>query len=79
MCRVNFNQIVERNIIQILNLRFKNENDFRNYLILASISFMSMYKKMRDTSSPVLISLEIQQLANVISHSKISFKQRQNT
>ena len=40
---------------------------------------MSMYKKMRDTSSPVFISLEIQKLANVISTSKILLKQRQNT
>ena len=40
---------------------------------------MSMYKKMGDTSSPVLISLEIQKLANAISNSKISLKQRQTT
>ena len=29
MSRVNFNQILEKqNIIQILNLRFENENEF---------------------------------------------------
>ena len=42
---------------------------------------MSIYKKMRETSSAKFISLEIQKLTNVISISKISLKlkQRQNT
>ena len=40
---------------------------------------MSMYKKMKETSSPIFIRLEIQKLANVTSTSKISLNLRQNT